>query len=118
LAGIFPLHLMGGQPAQLVIDQRQQLAGRLLVAAFHLLQHHCKITHANMNNGFQARNEAWNGRCAGTNITGQSGSFLPHGFRIRLAVQKHFLDSRTTGRRRRHLHRQIAGGVAVFSATK
>jgi hypothetical protein len=37
LAGVLALHLVGGEAAQFVVDQRQQFAGRLGIALFRLL---------------------------------------------------------------------------------
>jgi hypothetical protein len=45
LAGFFLGHLLGRQPAEFVIDERQKLIGSLRVALLDGVQHLCDINH-------------------------------------------------------------------------
>jgi hypothetical protein len=60
LAGWFARHLPRGNPAQLVVHQRQKLVSRLRVPSLHLLEDKREITHEVRNIPQPGTNKARN----------------------------------------------------------
>ena len=60
LARSFAGHLLRGEFAQFVIDQRQQPVGRPGIARLDLLQHDREVAHEKTNTGFRSGKEARN----------------------------------------------------------
>ena len=58
LAGWFARHLPRGNPAQLIVHQRQKPVGHLRIPSLHLLEDKREVAHAPLNIKWSRLNEA------------------------------------------------------------